>query len=104
MGRSRRELFRRGIRDMTQSTTMFRQEAIDALDKPKLEGAPLHLLPVWTKVAYWFVVALVIGAVVYSSLASVNDYAQGPAVVRVNGRLDLTTSTGGTAMDVPVKP
>jgi membrane fusion protein (multidrug efflux system) len=82
---------------------IFRQEAIEALEKPKLEGAPLHLLPGWTKVAYWFVVAMVVGGIVYASLTSVNDYAQGPAVVRVNGRLDLTTSTGGTAMDVPVK-
>src|SRR5260370_28122549 len=63
-------------------------------------GAPLKLVPGWTKLAYWFVVAVVLGALVYSSLAFVSDYAEGAAVVRVEGRLDLTTSTGGTAMDV----
>ncbi len=79
---------------------IFREEALAALEMPDRHGAPLNLLPGWTKLAYWFVVAVVLGALVYSSLAFVSDYAEGAAVVRVEGRLDLTTSTGGTAMDV----
>jgi multidrug efflux pump subunit AcrA (membrane-fusion protein) len=86
------------------SDTVFRQEAVEALETPdEVQGAPLHLLPGWTKAAYWFVVAVVFGALVYSSLGFVSDYAEGPAVVRVEGRLDLTTSTGGTAMEVLVQ-
>src|SRR6266511_1731961 len=69
------------IRAMSRSWRIFRQEAVDALAMPKLEGAPLHLLPVWTNVAYWLVVVLVVSAIVYSSVVSVSDYAQGLAVV-----------------------
>jgi multidrug efflux pump subunit AcrA (membrane-fusion protein) len=88
---------------VNKPSTVFRQEAVAALDVPEHHGAPLHLVPGWTKVAYWFVVAIVVGAVVFASLAFVSDYAEGPAVVRVDGRLDLTTQTGGTAMDVAVQ-
>jgi len=52
--------------------------------------------------SYWFVVALS-SAHRLRFAHSVNDYAQGPPFVRVNGRWDLTTSTGGTAMEVSVK-
>jgi multidrug efflux pump subunit AcrA (membrane-fusion protein) len=83
--------------------SVFRQEAVQAIEVGEGHGAPLHLLPGWTKVAYWLLVAIVVGGIVYSSLAFVSDYAEGPAVVRVEGRFDLTTSTGGTAMDVAVK-
>jgi membrane fusion protein (multidrug efflux system) len=85
-------------------SSIFRQEAVDALETgPEQAGAPLHLLPGWTRFAYWFVVASVVGALLYACLTSVSDYAEGLAVVRVDGRLDLTTSTGGTAMDVAVQ-
>jgi multidrug efflux pump subunit AcrA (membrane-fusion protein) len=89
---------------VNQPSSIFRQEAVNALETGhNQEGAPLQLLPGWTKLAYWFVVAAVLTALVYSSVTFVSDYAEGPAVVRVEGRLDLTTATGGTATEIKVK-
>jgi membrane fusion protein (multidrug efflux system) len=81
---------------------IFRDEAVEALDAPEEDGALLRLLPGWTRSAYWLVLASVIAGLAYSASASVNEYAQGPAVVRVEGRVDLTTATGGIVISVDV--
>ncbi len=82
---------------------LFRAEAIAALEAPVAKGAPLALLPMWTGAAYWFVVLMVGAAVLFAALASVGEYAEGPAVVRVDGRLDLTAPTGGLVLTVEAR-
>src|SRR5215472_8382373 len=82
---------------------IFRDEAVEALEAPEEDGALLRLLPGWTRTAYWLVLATVIAGLGYSASASVNEYAQGPAVVRVEGRVDLTTATGGIVVGIDVQ-
>jgi membrane fusion protein (multidrug efflux system) len=47
---------------------------------------------------------VVVAAISYGSVARVAEYAEGPAMVRVEGRLDLTASTGGIVIGVDVQP
>jgi biotin carboxyl carrier protein len=89
---------------MARRRSIFRQEAVDALQEADKEGAVLQLLPQWSRWAYWFVVAVVAAALAYAAAAWVGDYAEGPAVVRVDGSLDLTTTSGGVVTAVEVQP
>lgn len=84
--------------------SIFRSEAIAALEEAGTRGAPLRLLPAWAGAAYWFVVSVVVAAVLFSLVAPVSEYAEGPAIVRVEGRLDLSTAAGGLVMGVDVAP
>lgn len=86
-------------------SSLFRGEAVAALEGASSRGgAPLLLMPAWTTGAYWFVVLLVGAAVLFAALAPVGEYAEGPAIVRVEGRLDLTTAVGGLVVAVQVRP
>jgi biotin carboxyl carrier protein len=89
---------------MAPGRSIFRQEALDAVRGGPEEGAVLHLLPRWSRWAYWFMVAVVVAGLGYAGAASVGDYAEGPAVVRVDGRTDLTTAAGGVVTQVQVRP
>lgn len=82
---------------------IFRKEALDALQQSDNEGALVKLLPIWIRFTYWFVVVLVVAGIAYSASAAVSEFASGPAVVRVDGRLDLTTPSGGVVEAVDVQ-
>jgi membrane fusion protein (multidrug efflux system) len=88
---------------MADSPGIFRQEAVEALERPHADGALLDLAPRWINWSYRAVVVTVAAGVLFALLAPVGDYARGPAVVRVDGRLDLATVTGGLVMDVDVR-
>jgi multidrug resistance efflux pump len=88
---------------MARTQGIFRQQAVEALEQPPAEGALLDLTPRWINRSYRVVVAAVLAGVLFSLVAPVGDYARGPAVVRVDGRLDLGTVTGGLVMDVDVR-
>ncbi len=83
---------------------IFRKEALDALQANDQEGALVKLVPGWSRYTYWFIVIFVFAGIGYSAAASVNEYASGQAVVRVDGRLDLPTPTGGVVFAVDVQP
>jgi multidrug efflux pump subunit AcrA (membrane-fusion protein) len=84
--------------------SLFRPEAVAELERGSKQGRPLRLIPNWTNAAYWFLVSVSVAALVYVTVAPVAEYAEGPAMVRVEGRLDLTTATGGVVMAVEVQP
>jgi membrane fusion protein (multidrug efflux system) len=48
-------------------------------------------------------IVLVAATLIYAALARVSDYAEGPAIVRVDGRLDLTSTVGGIVLGVDVQ-
>jgi multidrug efflux pump subunit AcrA (membrane-fusion protein) len=81
---------------------IFREEALDALQSADSEGALVKLVPGWSRYAYWFILIIVIAGIAYSAAASVTEFASGPAVVRVDKRLDVTTALGGVVLDVAV--
>jgi len=81
---------------------LFRGEALQALEQPRPEGALLALEPGWIARGYWLLLAGAAAGLLFSTVARVGEYARGPAVVRVDGRLDLTTATGGLVLEVEV--
>jgi multidrug efflux pump subunit AcrA (membrane-fusion protein) len=85
-------------------TSLFRPEAVEASRRGARPGAPLRLSPGWTAFTYRFVLLATAVGLIYATVARVGDHARGPAVVRVEGRLDLTTATGGVVLGVDVEP
>lgn len=88
---------------MSDRTGLFREEALAAQQAGADEGAPLQLMPQWTRWSYWVLVLTVIAALVYAGLVSVREFAEGPAVVRVKGRFDVMATTGGLVEALLVK-
>jgi membrane fusion protein (multidrug efflux system) len=82
---------------------IFRKEALDALQQQDAEGALIRLVPGWSKATYWVIVVLIVTGLTYSAAASMNDYARGMAVVRVDKRLDVATASGGIVAAIEVK-
>lgn len=83
---------------------MFRSEAIEAQASAARVGAPLRLEPGWIGVTYWFLVGALLVAVGFAGMVRVGEYAHGPAVVRADGRADVTCPMGGVVMSVEVRP
>jgi hypothetical protein len=81
--------------DHRGKTNLFREEALDAFQEPDAEGVPLRISPQWSRRTYWSLLATMGAGLVSGAAVSVADYAEGPAVVRVDRRIDLTTSSGG---------
>jgi multidrug resistance efflux pump len=87
---------------MPRPAQLFRAEAVEAVEQAARAGAPLRLTPRWIAATYWLVAGVVAAGLLYAAVARVGEYAHGPAVVRVDGRLDLTTAAGGVVMAVDV--
>ncbi len=87
----------------TRPNALFRKEAVEAARRAKVEGALLEL-PSWNKWVVRFVAAAVILSIEFAAVTPAWDYADGLAIVQVDGRLDVTTSMGGTAIRVAVRP
>ncbi len=83
---------------------LFRAEALAAHHGAGRSGAPLALSSPIIAGSYWLLVLVGLAGLSFLLLARVGDYARGPAVVRVDGRLDLSTPAGGTVLAVEVKP
>jgi len=63
----------------------------------------LALSPRWISWSYHVVVAAVVAGLAFGFFARVGDYARGSAVVRVDGRLDLSTASGGLVREIEVR-
>jgi multidrug efflux pump subunit AcrA (membrane-fusion protein) len=87
-----------------EQSGIFRREALVALDDRGGRGELLHLSPSWTRWAYVLLVLVIAGTVSFSFFATVGEWAIGPAVVRVDGRTDLTATASGTVAAVEVQP
>lgn len=81
----------------------FRREALEAMEQPPGRGALLALSPRWIRWSYRLILATLGAGAAFTCLARVGDHARGPAVVRVDGRLDLATPTGGLVTEVLVR-
>jgi hypothetical protein len=82
---------------------IYNTEAVQSLDAGHvIDGKPLEQVPRWTTQAYRFLVATTAAGLLYAAVAQVGEYAEGPAVVRVEGRLDLTHVQGGVVSAVEV--
>jgi membrane fusion protein (multidrug efflux system) len=83
---------------------MFRQEAIVNLVRRGHHGDVVRVHPGWVRGAYWAVVASLAAAIAYVALARIHQYAEGPAVVRITGRTEVTANDGGTITALGVAP
>ena len=64
----------------------------------------MRLSPRWARWSYWLLLFALVAAGVFSAVGRVHEYASGPAVIRVEGRLDLTARFDGTVAAVSVQP
>jgi membrane fusion protein (multidrug efflux system) len=83
---------------------LFRAEALAYLQGPGDAGAPLRLTPRWTQVTFWLLLLVFLSFVAYAVLGSMDEYAQGIAVIRMDGRTELTARQAGTIESVEVQP
>jgi multidrug efflux pump subunit AcrA (membrane-fusion protein) len=87
----------------TSFTGLFRAEAVEAARQGARPGVPLAIASRWMGLAYWLLVAVAAVGLVFVLVARVGEYARGPAVVRVEGRLDLTSAFGGVVLAIDVR-
>jgi multidrug efflux system membrane fusion protein len=80
---------------MSETSQLFRKEALDHHARPEVRGGLLELSPGWARGAYWLVVALVVVGGVGLALVDINDYAQGPVFIQVKGQEDITATAAG---------
>jgi biotin carboxyl carrier protein len=83
---------------------IFRREALEHHTRPRHEGDLLRLSPSWTTWVYWLLIAVFVGGAAYLVLGDIYEYAAGPAVVRVEGKTDLTAKAPGVVASVDVQP
>src|SRR5262249_12441637 len=83
---------------------IFRREALEHHTRPRHEGDMLRLSPSWTTWIYWLLIGIFVGGIAYAILGDVHEYATGPAVVRVEGKTDLTAKAPGVVASVEVQP
>lgn len=64
----------------------------------------MHLSRGWTRWSYWLLVAVFVAALAYGAVGRLHEYASGPAVVWVAGRVHVTAPTSGTVHELDVRP
>jgi hypothetical protein len=84
--------------------TLFRREALERYQTLDEAHDPLHISPVWTRWTYWTLLAALAGALVFTAVGEVKEYASGLAVVWMGNRDDVTAEAAGTVGAVEVAP
>jgi hypothetical protein len=84
--------------------SIFRHEALEHHRLGRTEGRVLRIAPSWIGWAYWIVVLAGASALLFVSIGTVNEYASGAAVVRIDGRTDLRAKATCTVGEVLVRP
>lgn len=84
-------------------SALYRSRALAQAAQANHDADLLRLSPAWTRWAYWVIVAGALTAVAYVALARVDEWAQGPGLVRVEGATDLTATAPGTVAEVLVE-
>jgi multidrug efflux pump subunit AcrA (membrane-fusion protein) len=89
---------------MPSPVGLFRQEAVEAHDTTVVEGDLLRLSPHWVGRTYRLLLLATLFAVGYSLIGRVAEYAEGPLVIELEGRLVESATTAGTVARVRVRP
>ncbi|HEY0511006.1 MAG TPA: GAF domain-containing protein [Thermoanaerobaculia bacterium] len=91
--------------DGLAAAALFREEAVEHHNVGlRGEGDVLRVDPGWMRWTYRLLLAVLAGGLLFTVLAKVREYAEGPAVVRLGGRSDLTANADGTVSQVVVAP
>lgn len=83
---------------------MFRPEAVAHHVNGTEDGDILRYDHTWTKLAYGLLVAACLASFAFLSLFSVDEWASGQCVVRIDGRRILTSTQPVTVETIDVKP
>ncbi|HEY2746045.1 MAG TPA: HlyD family efflux transporter periplasmic adaptor subunit [Polyangia bacterium] len=83
---------------------LFRGEALVHHAHRHYDGSLLRMAPSWTRWTFALVVLVFVAGALYAALGRVDEYASGPAIVRVDGRIDLTAKLAGTVAAIEVQP
>jgi multidrug resistance efflux pump len=78
----------------------FRDEALAFHARGPLTADILHITPQLLHAVFWFVAGLVAMVIAFVCTAQVTDYAEGPALVLLDNRHDVTASRAGVVVDV----
>lgn len=82
---------------------LFRKKALEAQGTPRW-GEVVRVSPGWLSFAYWLLVLLLAGSVVFIALGTVATYSSGPAVIRSNAITPVSARTAGNIAIVEVQP
>jgi multidrug efflux pump subunit AcrA (membrane-fusion protein) len=86
-------------------SALFREEALEYYVRgSRTQGQVLHLSPRWMHWTYWLVVAVCVAGALYVVCANLHDYAIGIALIRDEGRTQVTAISGGTITSITVQP
>lgn len=94
----------RAAQALQRAARLYRQESLREHADPRAEGDVLRISPAWTRWAYWVLVAFLAAGLVFCLVGTVYEYASGPAVVRVEGMLEVTVEVRGAVMSVEASP
>jgi membrane fusion protein (multidrug efflux system) len=83
---------------------LFRQQALDELERAGQRPSLLRIAPTWTRWSFFVVVAACGSALVYSFIGSIDEYAVGPSLIRADGRRPVTANVAGTVAAIEVRP
>jgi membrane fusion protein, multidrug efflux system len=83
---------------------IFRREALEHHNRPPREGDVLKLSPGWSRWTFWMLVGACLAALAYAILGEVGEYATGPAIVRIDGKTNVTAEAAGIVASVDVQP
>ncbi len=82
--------------------SLFRDEALRHHEGGEDEGDVLRFDRRWARITYGIVAVGALVAFAFASLFTIDEYASGPAVVRVDGRRIITATTPATVEAVDV--
>ena len=86
-------------------SSIFRQTAVDShRSAGNRLTRPLALSPRWVGRTYRVLIAASVAFALFLLFGTMGEYADGPAIVRIEGRLDITATEPGIVAMVPVQP
>jgi membrane fusion protein (multidrug efflux system) len=83
---------------------LYRKEALDAHLGREGDGQVLRLVPDWAGWTFGLLACASLFALCYALVGTIDEYASGVAVVRVQGRRELTARSAGTVATVEAQP
>ncbi|HEX8824658.1 MAG TPA: HlyD family efflux transporter periplasmic adaptor subunit, partial [Archangium sp.] len=85
--------------------SIFRKEALEYYKQyQRQEGDVLLLAPGWTRWTFWVLVSMLAVGLLLCLVGTVSEYAEGPALVRMERRRDVMAQGAGVVATVEIQP
>jgi multidrug efflux pump subunit AcrA (membrane-fusion protein) len=91
-------------REPSRPEGIYRRQALEAHAHTRVDSELLRLSPEWSRWTYWALLWVVTVGLLFCALGTINEYAAGPAVVRVEGKSEVTVDVAGVVTSVEVEP